>query len=208
MATYRLRIELPDRPGALAGVTAEIGSHQANIVSIDVHEVDGATAVDEIVVDVSDDWVPGPLALTLATTRVGTLLSSRRITTVDDPMVGALEAVAMMIRGDQDELDAACCAAVLSLAHGVSARVLDMDAALLDPAARTAIDRRGSVVHRDGPDGSPGWVLAALDHAERPRAVALVARPLNVRFSATEVSRVEAILGVRRALLAGRAAVP
>ncbi|MCU1373449.1 MAG: hypothetical protein JWO68_735, partial [Actinomycetia bacterium] len=52
MVAYRLRIELPDRPGALAGVTSEIATFDANILSIDVHEVDGNTAIDEIVVEV------------------------------------------------------------------------------------------------------------------------------------------------------------
>ena len=102
MATYRLRIELRDRPGALAGVTGEIAAHNANIISIDVHEIDGDTAVDEIVVAVGEDWVPGPLAAALAASGSGNLLSSRRMTTIDDPMVGALEAVAAMISGDQE----------------------------------------------------------------------------------------------------------
>jgi hypothetical protein len=209
MVSYRLRIELPDRPGALAGVTGAIGVHDANIVSIDVHEIDGDTAVDEIVVAVDDDWAPGPLAFALADAGVGTLLSSRRITAIDDPMVGALEAVAVMIGGDQDALDAACCAAVLSLAHGASARMLDVDAAGVDPAGRMALDRGGAIVSRaDDDGGAPGWVLAALDDPDQPRTVALVTRPLNVRFSATEVSRVEALLQVRRALLTSRAVAP
>src|SRR4051812_24757770 len=86
MPTYRLRIELPDRPGALAGVTRALADSDANIVSIDVHEVDGDTAVDEIVVDVSLDWAPRNLAAGLAASGAGTLLSSRRVTTVEDPL--------------------------------------------------------------------------------------------------------------------------
>jgi hypothetical protein len=209
MPTYRLRIELPDRPGALAGVTGEIAAHDANILSIDVHEVDGTTAVDEIVVAVDDEWMPAPLATALAAAGVGTLLSSRRMTTIDDPMVGALEAVAEMISGDQGTLDAACRTAVLSLAHGASVRMLDVDAAALEPAGRVAIGRGGTVVARaDDGAGSPGWVLAAMDDPKEPHTVALVTRPLNVRFSATEVARVEALLRVRRALMLGRAIAP
>src|SRR6478735_3845697 len=74
MVAYRLRIELPDRPGALAGVTTEIAESEANILSIDVHEVDGNTAIDEIVVEVADDWAPGALAGSMALSGVGNLL--------------------------------------------------------------------------------------------------------------------------------------
>ena len=84
--TYRLRIELPDRPGALAGVTSEIAGSDANIVSIDVHEVDGSTAIDEIVVEVTDSWAPGALAASMARSGVGNLLSSRQVVASDDPV--------------------------------------------------------------------------------------------------------------------------
>lgn len=199
MVAYRLRIELPDRPGALAAVTGEIGASDANIVSIDVHEVDGATVVDEIVVDVPETWAPGPLASALAANTAGLLLSSRRITTRADPITGALDAVAAMVAGSAEAVDAACCQALLGLAHGSSARIQDAATAAGDPVAGVALERRTSVVTRPDSSGT-GWVLAAVDDAVAPHAVALVTRPLNVRFSATEVSRAEALLRIRRQL--------
>jgi hypothetical protein len=206
MVAYRLRIELPDRPGALAGVTSEIADSEANILSIDVHEVDGGTAIDEIVVEVPDGWAPGALAASMAMSGVGNLLSSRLVVTSDDPVTAALDAVVAMVTGSPADVDAACCAALLSLALGSSARLLDAGAAALDPTGRLAVDRSGPIVHRaDDGGGQVSWVLAAPDDATDPRTVALVTRPVDMRFSATEVSRVEALLRIRRSLLAGRA---
>jgi hypothetical protein len=201
MVAYRLRIELPDRPGALAGVTSEIAGSDANILSIDVHEVDGNTAIDEIVVEVDEGWTPGPLATSLASGGAGILLSSRQVTASEDPVAGALDAVVAMVSGDATAMDAECTNALAALALGSTARLLDVDTALLDPAGRLAVDRRATIVTRDG----DGWTLAALDDDTDPHTVALVTRPLDTRFSATEVSRVEALLRIRRSLLIGRA---
>jgi hypothetical protein len=201
MVAYRLRIELPDRPGALAGVTSEIAGSDANILSIDVHEVDGNTAIDEIVVEVDEGWTPGPLATSLASGGAGTLLSSRQVTASEDPVAGALDSVVAMVSGDPTVMDAQCTNALAALALGSTARLLDVDTALLDPAGRLAVDRRATIVTRDG----DGWMLAALDDDTDPHTVALVTRPLDTRFSATEVSRVEALLRIRRSLLIGRA---
>jgi hypothetical protein len=205
MVAYRLRIELPDRPGALAGVTSAIAAANANIVSIDVHEIDGTTAVDEIVVEVADGWAPAPLAAALVQSGGGILLSSRRMTSTEDPVTSALRAVTSMVSDGPSAVDGECRQALLALAHGSSARLLDLDAASRDQTGRLALDRRSTIVARDGDASTThGWVLAALDDAHDPTTVALVTRPLNVRFSATEVSRVEALMRLCRLLGATR----
>jgi predicted amino acid-binding ACT domain protein len=201
MPAYRLRIELQDRPGALAAVSAEIAAADANITSIDVHEIDGNTAVDEIVVAVAEDWAPKVLAESLALSGAGVLLSSRRMVSNDDALASALRSAAAMVGSTPDMADAEYRSALLALAHGSSARLVGIDSD--DPAARMALERRTSIVSRDG---EHGWVLAALDDTVEPAAVALISRPLNVRFSATEVSRVEALLRLCR--LVGAIAAP
>jgi hypothetical protein len=193
MPAYRLRIELPDRPGALAAVSGAIAAAHANITSIDVHEVDGGSAVDEIVVEVPEAWAPRQLAEALAASGNGVLLSSRRVVVNDDALASALRSAAAMIGGTSETIDAECRAALLAMAHGSSAKLVGLDTT--DTAARMALDRRTSIVTRDG---EHGWVLAAIDDTVVPSAVALVRRPLNVRFSATEVSRVEALLRLCR----------
>lgn len=192
MPTYRLRIELPDRPGALAAVSAVLAEHGANIVSIDVHEIDATSAVDEIVVAVPDGWMPSPAAMALVGAGAGTLLSSRRMATAEDAVTAALRAVAAMVASPPEDFDDHCTAAVLQVASGASAELVAADA--VDDV------QDGSIVTRV----EHGWQLAAVDDAADPQVVALVERPLNVRFSATEISRVEALLRIRRRLLAAR----
>jgi hypothetical protein len=59
MATFLVRIELPDRPGALGAVASRIGAVRGDVVSIEiVRRLDGR-AVDEFVVEMADaDHVP------------------------------------------------------------------------------------------------------------------------------------------------------
>lgn len=198
MPTYRLRIELPDLPGALAGVTRAIADSQANIVSVDVHEIDGQTAVDEIVVDVSSDWAPRLLAAALADTGAGTLLSSRRVTNVEDPLVGVLRSIGKLLEHDPVAFEAETKRALLAVAHGSAARVLTLAEAMHDPTARAAVERGTSLVTRAD---EHGWLLAAVDDPNQPMLVAMVSRSLNLRFSSTEVARVEALLRLCRAVV-------
>lgn len=204
MVAYRLRIELPDRPGALSGVSGEIAASGANITSVDVHEVDGASVVDEVVVDVGDDWLPARLAAALAAEGTGSLLSSRRIDLREDPVATVLDAVALMVGGGRDDLERHCSRALLGVAQGSSADVLDGERARVDPVAKVALERGATIVTRSGPLGD-GWVLSAVDEPTDPRAVAVVVRPFDARFSATEIGRVEAVLRIRRQLLGTRA---
>jgi 1-acyl-sn-glycerol-3-phosphate acyltransferase len=53
VSTYRLRIRLPDRPGALGLVASRIGSVGGDIVSIDILGRDDGRAVDEFVVELA-----------------------------------------------------------------------------------------------------------------------------------------------------------
>lgn len=204
MVAYRLRIELPDRPGALAGVSGEIAASGANITSIDVHEIDGASVVDEVIVEVGDDWLPGRLAAALAVDGAGSLLSSRRVDLREDPVTTVLDAVALMVGSGRDDLELHCCRALLAVAHGSSADILDGERARVDPVAKVALERGATIVTRSPPVGE-GWLLAAVEEPTDPRAVAVVVRPFDVRFSATEVGRAEAVLRIRRQLLGSRA---
>jgi hypothetical protein len=203
MPTYRLRIELPDRPGALAGVTRAIADSDANIVSVDVHEVDGETAVDEIVVDVALDWAPRSLAAALAASGMGSLLSSRRVSTVEDPLVSVLRSLAKMLANEPGAFEAETRRALLAVAHGSSARILDVAEAEREVEARATLERGTSLVTRAD---DHGWILTAVDDPFDPALVAVVSRSLNLRFSATEVARVEALLRLCRVVAPSEAA--
>ena len=59
MATYLLRVELPDRPGALGAVASRIGAVRADVVAVDIIGRGQGRAVDEFVVEIADeDHVP------------------------------------------------------------------------------------------------------------------------------------------------------
>jgi hypothetical protein len=59
MATFLVRIELPDRPGALGAVASRIGAVRGDVVSIEIIRRQDGRAVDEFVVDLADaDLVP------------------------------------------------------------------------------------------------------------------------------------------------------
>jgi hypothetical protein len=59
MATFLVRIELPDRPGALGAVASRIGAVRGDVVSIEIIRRQDGRALDEFVVDLADaDHVP------------------------------------------------------------------------------------------------------------------------------------------------------
>lgn len=59
MATYVVRVWLPDRPGALGAVASRIGAVRGDLVGIDILETGGGRAIDELVVRLpGDDLVP------------------------------------------------------------------------------------------------------------------------------------------------------
>ncbi|HXB37451.1 MAG TPA: hypothetical protein VNU75_07075 [Acidimicrobiales bacterium] len=55
----RLRIWLPDAPGVLGAVAAEIGAVSGNVVGLEVLEREAGVAIDEMVVELPDD--PGAI---------------------------------------------------------------------------------------------------------------------------------------------------
>jgi hypothetical protein len=54
MATFLVRIELPDRPGALGAVASRIGAVRGDVISIEIIRRQDGRAVDEFVVDLPD----------------------------------------------------------------------------------------------------------------------------------------------------------
>ena len=55
MARFFVRVRLLDRPGALGLVASRIGAVGGDIVAIDILEREGGTAVDEFVVELTDE---------------------------------------------------------------------------------------------------------------------------------------------------------
>jgi ACT domain-containing protein len=55
MAGYVVRIELPDRPGALGLVASRIGAVGGDIVAINILDRDEGQAIDEFVIEIGGD---------------------------------------------------------------------------------------------------------------------------------------------------------
>jgi hypothetical protein len=125
-----------------------------------------------------------------------------------------------MLHADRDGLDRECELALTLLSPGSTAWLSSPGAASAVEAGRLALERRETTILRSAdlgdralalgeagtpePGGEPGWVLAAPDDTLDPSVVAFVARPESLRFSSTEVERVEALLRFRRTLVASR----
>lgn len=54
MATFLVRVELPDRPGALGAVASRIGAVRGDVVSIEIIRRTEGRALDEFVVELAD----------------------------------------------------------------------------------------------------------------------------------------------------------
>jgi hypothetical protein len=204
----RLRIELPDRPGALAHVASVLGRRGGNVAAVDIHELEGDAAVDEIVIEVPDDWEPSALADDLSAAGA-TLLSAAPERELRDPIVTALGWSSALLAARAHECDLELGRAVLELTSASAAWVCTVDEAVAYGAGRLALERGAPVVQRtDEPivaaDSLPTtvWLLAVPDGHLDAELIAFAARPVAVRFTASEIARVEALLMLRRQLAA------
>jgi hypothetical protein len=213
MATYRLRVELPDQPGALATVASVLAGHDGNVVSLDIHEVDGAKAVDEIVVEAPDDWDVASVRRGIGAAGAE-LLSCAPAVDRADPMVRALRFAGALVASDPSRDTLELGRAVLEVTSASSAWVSLRAEALGFEAGRRALAHDGAVVLRtdDLPPSvkwdarGPLWVLAVPDGRLSAELVAFATRPLALRFTTSEITRVEALLALH-AVLGDRAAL-
>src|ERR1051325_5124335 len=99
MTTFaRLRIDVPDHPGALAAVGRVLAGQAMNVVEVSIHEVEGDRATDEIVVQCAS--MPGYAELSAAIAQVGgTLLSVGPCSSRSDQLVVAMTWMTAMLDG-------------------------------------------------------------------------------------------------------------
>jgi hypothetical protein len=197
---YRIRVELPNRPGALANVASIIANHGGNVVSVDIHEVEGQQAVDEIIVMLPPDWTPAELASDLSEHDAGTLLSS-----TSDSIVRALRWATSLVRSGAMDGGLELARALAELCTSSVAWIATIDEAMQHEVGRLAMERGAPYVQLTTPpaamsDGLPesSWILAVPDDAIQPTRVAFVGRASSFRFTNSEIVRVEALLHLVR----------
>lgn len=207
MVFARLRIELADHPGALAAVTRVLAAGGLNVVEVSIHEVEPPRAVDEIVVHAEHPLAADDLAAALSV--VGAeLLSVGPCDMRGDAVVTALTWVTATLEKPTRKSSLATGVRLLTAIDPV--HVFTVDEAKDWPIVAAALRRGWPVVerlaHAPGPlrtagesDGSGVWVLAAPDGPD-PSLVVMAMRPYAIRFTATEMNRLAAVLDCRRRL--------
>lgn len=203
MQTLRVRIELVDEPGSLAGVTAALASLGVDVASVDVLEVDGRSVVDELVLRLPSTVGAQDVEDVLRLGGAVDVLSSSSTITRGDAAVTAFEVATMVLTSPADP--GAPGRALAQIAYADVGAMLDVSAAEVYPLARRALDTGIPAAGRSTPDASPlavasGWVLWVASHPPGAARLAVVARRMNVRFSATEAARLRALAGLLAAL--------
>jgi hypothetical protein len=199
MKRSRVRVELTDHPEGRDRLEAAIAAVGGRVVSVDIHELDGPTAVDELTTELPDHTGRDELAVAVERHAGATLLSSQAADRGTDAISQTLHLACAVMEGGDDVLSRA-----ISVTCGCSKSwVSDGDSARAVPTGRLALEQRRAVVEGAGrppvpfSDGLPPRVwLLAVPHRRDDR-VAFVARPLSLRFSADEVARVEALVRLR-----------
>jgi ACT domain len=203
MSRYRLRVELPDLPGALAKVATVVSDLDGDVVSIDIHKLDGHQAVDELVVEVLTELDGRILGAALEAADAGILLSCKPAAARPEPLVEALgwasELAAANDPGTLGRVLAAAC-------HSSKVWVAPIDEAREVAAGRLALAREAPLVQRShdlpealgGRPASTMWLLAVPDGQPHPRCIAFLARSGSLRFTASEVARVHALMELHR----------
>jgi 23S rRNA U2552 (ribose-2'-O)-methylase RlmE/FtsJ len=206
----RLRVELDDQPGALAGVAAAIAARDGNITAIDVLEAEGGRVVDEFTVDVPDDLDMTRLRLEIAGARDARVLSLQR-TGLVDPIVRVLRhltaALDRLPRGAADEL----CQGIADLCGTPAVLVLDAGSAAAYDVGRHALEDPGRAVMAHAAEELPSFgeamtgdlaVVAVATTISGAPVVVLAARPLAQGFTSTECHRIEALAVLHERLVA------
>ena len=204
MSSFRLRIELPSDASTDEGVGSAISTLGGRVVSVDLHEVEGPAAVDELVVDLPGDIDQTELRSALTARGRTTLLSSRRCDR-DEPFRRARRWVAETGHDDPElhHPSPELTRLVASACPQATVWVCDSHNADMLPAVKMAYEREAPVVHRTNdlplqlaPPGSRSlrWLLAVPDRYREPDSVALLSRPISLRFTADEVALVQLLV--------------
>ena len=186
-ARMAMRVQLPDQPNTLARIASALGQLGANILHIDVHELDGPDVVDEIVIAGPESLSPASVRAALLTSGAHAVVSVPLVHRQMDALARALTSVASFASDASDDALLAVIASVVPIESAAIEPMEHLDE--IDPGGRQL--RTGTPAAR-----SIGrlWVLA-IPRGERTPVPfdALVVRR-SIRFSATEVSRLRALL--------------
>jgi hypothetical protein len=148
VATFVIRVWLPDRPGALGAVATRVGAVRGDVIGIDIIERGAGRAVDELIVDLPEESTIDLLLNEIAEVDGVDVEDVRPLAgPPEDPAVLALRVSVDLHGSVGDERYKLLVAGARSLLHAEWA-------ALVEPSG-------GDVLAADGDDvPSPGWLAA------------------------------------------------
>ncbi|MEZ5217057.1 MAG: ACT domain-containing protein [Ilumatobacteraceae bacterium] len=201
-ASRRIRVELEDRPGALAQLAGLLAEHGADVMSIDIHELTDGRAVDEVFVRVPDDWDDAPFRTALEVSGRGSVLDVAVTGPAGDRVVVALQWARHLVANGVQHNEFELAGTIVQLCAGAVAWVGAVDEVGGVELAAEALASLTPVVRDleewppqlDLQDGRGGWVLAIPDHPVQPLRIALVGRRRSSPFTATEITRIQTLL--------------
>jgi hypothetical protein len=182
-----LRVELPDEPYTLARIATALGALDANILDIDVHELDGSSVVDEIVVAGPESLTPAEVRVALLGAGATAVVSVPLVHRQMDALVRALTSLLTFVHDTGDDALLSVVPSVVPVESATIERIDDLDD--IDPSGRQL--RWGTPAARAV---ERTWVLAVprMDRTPTPFDALVLRR--GIRFSATEVARLRALL--------------
>lgn len=205
MALWTFRVELADRPGQLAALTAAVAACDCNILGLDVQALDGDRVADALLVDVPDGVLVEQVEREIRRTGadVVTLLPADPHDLVD-AQARCLELGRRLVRRHAAR-ERVLEAALVELVGADGAWVLPPERVTMSELARRAIADGAPLMARERTalaptcaDEEPPWLLV-VPPFEGTELVALLAR-VDPGFSASELARVQALLRLSASL--------
>jgi hypothetical protein len=199
VATFVIRVWLPDRPGALGQVASRIGAVRGDVVGIDILERDGGQAVDELVVELPEEQL---VDLLVAEVRQVDGVAVEEVRPVGDalhdPRLDALEAAAQLVGApDVDELLAAVVVHARRVIGASWVAVVSLESGAKDDKHKDGKDDAGVLV-ADADAPNRAWLeafLAGSRAAEGARAKGCTAGPSDVVWAPLPSSGLALVLG-------------
>lgn len=209
--SFLIRVQLPDRPGALGAVATALGKVGVDILSLDVVERRSGIAIDDLVVELPSGRLPDVLITAAESVEgvevdavrpwAGVLDTHRELELIEDVAAHPTHGLQTFTDGVPKIIRAGW-AIVLTNAEGKPQRV----AASFAAPETVAGDlpwwplRRATILDGEDPWVPPPWRELGTELAATPlggtEQVLLVGRPGGPMFRAAEVARLEHLAGI------------
>ena len=181
MATYVVRVWIPDRPGALGAVASRIGSVRGDLIGIDILERGAGMAIDELVVTLPSEDLVGLLVKEIGEVDGVAVEDIADVPggILPDPRLAALETAAVLVRQPTGD------AVLASLVHQAAHDFIATWVAVVDGAGQLVLASFGSP-----PPAS--WITAFVGGS---RAAATAEGPDDVAWAPLARASLDLVVG-------------